>query len=655
MRHYVRAVHLDFHTMPRVHDVGADFDARRLARTLAEADIEFVTFFAKCNLGLAYYPTKIGLVHPSLQGDMLGPVVSECHKLGIGVVAYFSAGLDHESASRHRQWCILNKTGQVQTEDTLDHFFRRMCFNSPYGDYLTAMVQEVLDLYPVDGVFMDSIALHDACYGRECLDGMAAEGLDVLDDAQVVRFAELKAVRFMERMAKLVGPDRLLFFNGVPYRRQLPYCTHIEVESLPTGAWGYEHFPVMGRYGRTLGKPATFMTGRFHESWGDFGGLRTQASLDFDCYHALAVGLTVSIGDHLHPRGQLERAVYERIGTCYRRIKALAPWTEGAKGVAEMAVVTPAGFEAPYLSEAPAIAGAVRMLSELNYQFDVIDPDAPLDCYALLVLPDDVPVDRQLKAKLKKHLRRGGLIVSSAFAGLDPARTGFALPEWKLKYLGPSQFNVSYYKCQRLAAADLPDMPIRIYEPGIDMRALAGTRRLARVYRPYFNRHWDGFQGNVYVPPEGPTRLDTAVRADGVVHVSFPVFSSYHRHVAETDRTLVRNCIQCIYPQPLVRTENLPPFGRVLLTRKQRETMAHVLCYCPEHKAGRGIVETPVPVRDVTVKVRIGSVSKAYLAPSMSPLDVWREGEYACVRLGEVRGYQTIVFRQGSRRPSDPR
>ena len=655
MRHYVRAVHLDFHTMPRVHDVGADFDARRLARTLAEADIEFVTFFAKCNLGLAYYPTKVGLVHPSLQGDMLGPVVDECHKLGIGVVAYFNAGLDHENASRHRQWCVLNKAGQVHTEDTLDSFFRRMCFNSPYGDYLTVMVQEVLNLYPVDGVFMDCMDLGDACYGRECLDGMVAEGLDVLDHAQVARFSEQTIVRFMERMAKLVGPGRLLYFNGVPYRRQLPYCTHVEIESLPTGVWGYEHFPVMGRYVRTLGKPATFMTGRFHESWGDFGGLRPQASLDFDCYHALAVGLTVSVGDHLHPRGRLERAVYERVGTCYRRIKALAPWTEGAEGIAEMAVVTPAGFEESDLSGAPALAGAVRMLSELNYQFDVIDPDMPLDSYALLVLPDDVPIDRQLKSRLQKHLRRGGLIISSAFAGLDADRTGFALPEWKLKYLGPSQFNVSYYKPQRLAAADLPDMPLRIYEPGIDMRALAGARRLACVHRPYFNRHWDGFQGNVYVPPAGPTRLGAAVWTGRVVHVCFSVFSSYHLHGAETDRTLVRNCIQCLYPQPLVRTENLPPFGRVLLTRKRRETMAHVLCYCPEHKAGRGVVEMPTPVRDVTVKIRTGPVPKAYLAPSGRPLDVWREGKYACVRLDEVRGYQTIVLRHGSRRPGPPR
>jgi hypothetical protein len=33
----------------------------------------------------------------------------------------------------------------------------------------------------------------------------------------------------------------------------LRYNSHLELESLPTGGWGYDHFPVSARYAATTG------------------------------------------------------------------------------------------------------------------------------------------------------------------------------------------------------------------------------------------------------------------------------------------------------------------------------------------------------------------------------------------------------------------
>lgn len=98
MRTIKRAVHVDFHTMPDIPDFGADFDAKAFAKTLKDARVEYVNVFAKCNIGFAYYPTDIGVMHPHLKFDMFGQIVEECRKVGIGVTAYFNAGLDHEMA-----------------------------------------------------------------------------------------------------------------------------------------------------------------------------------------------------------------------------------------------------------------------------------------------------------------------------------------------------------------------------------------------------------------------------------------------------------------------------------------------------------------------------------------------------------------------------
>ena len=112
-----RAVHLDFHTMPAVPDVGAEFDAETFARTLEDARVDFITVVAKCNLGMAYYPTKVGVMHPSLKRDLLGEMVEACHGRGIAVAVYWNAGLDHEMALRHRDWTILGDDGRTYRED----------------------------------------------------------------------------------------------------------------------------------------------------------------------------------------------------------------------------------------------------------------------------------------------------------------------------------------------------------------------------------------------------------------------------------------------------------------------------------------------------------------------------------------------------------
>ena len=94
-----RAIHLDFHTMPGIYDVGRDFNADDFAQTLAKAEVDYITVFARCNLGFAYYPTKIGTIHPGLkQKDLLGPMVSACHKRGIRVAAFHEKACQEANA-----------------------------------------------------------------------------------------------------------------------------------------------------------------------------------------------------------------------------------------------------------------------------------------------------------------------------------------------------------------------------------------------------------------------------------------------------------------------------------------------------------------------------------------------------------------------------
>ncbi|BBH23531.1 hypothetical protein Back11_48760 [Paenibacillus baekrokdamisoli] len=315
--------------MPDIPDFGANFSAKAFAKTLKDANVEYVNVFAKCNIGFAYYPTEIGVVHPHLKFDMFGEIVKECRKVDIGVTAYFNAGLDHEMARKHRDWTVVNKEGQVIYGDRTANFFRNMCFCSGYRDHLLNMIREVAERYPVEGFFLDCMVVNP-CYGNECLEGVRERGMDPLNDEHVLAFAKETLLDFSREVKRIVGPDKFLYLNGLDHADTEGLRTHVELECLPSG-WSYDFFPAQVAYARNLGQQVFYMTGRFNVNWGDYGGLKSKASLLNDCWDALSNGVPTSIGDHMHPRDGLESAVYDVIGEIYEELERYEPWTDNAR------------------------------------------------------------------------------------------------------------------------------------------------------------------------------------------------------------------------------------------------------------------------------------------------------------------------------------
>ena len=330
----------DFHTMPANPDVGKAFDFEAITDRFQQAGVQYVVFPARCNLGVAYYDTKIGIRHPALTYNLLKKLADACHARGIKLTAYMNLGLSHEEGLRHRDWLVMDADGRTYQQNRLDSFFQQMCYNTGYGDHAVAMAREVLETTGVDGLFLDCMHTRP-CFGKECTDAMTAEGVDWNDPKQLNDFNHRKIVNMAKRVseaARAVKPDCLLYFNGVGYEAQQQLGSYLEFECLPTGGWGYEILPVGARYLRTLGKPVLNMTGRFHRSWGDFGGIRDEASLEYDCLYGIANCLNTTIGDHFHPRGDINRAVADLDTRIYKRLQKLEPWLDGAKPVVEIAM-----------------------------------------------------------------------------------------------------------------------------------------------------------------------------------------------------------------------------------------------------------------------------------------------------------------------------
>lgn len=647
-----RAIHLDFHTMPKVYDVGIEFDPEEFGETLKNAKVDYITCFAKCNLGFAYYPTKIGIVHPGLKRkDLLGEIIETCHRNGIKVSAYFNVGLDHENAIRHREWCKVNKEGQIAEIQYMGHFFRKMCLNTPFKDYIIRMIEEVLENYQVDGIFLDCFTL-SPCYGGECVREMKKYNIDPFDEFKARDFCWIVTEKFMEDVKKLLkkkNRDIFLYFNGLPFRKQ---PTHIELEVLPTGGWGYDFLPWIIRYARTLKKPYFTMTGRFHKGWGDFGGLRTFHSLMFDLYNSIANGGTCSIGDHMHPRGKLEKDVYDLISKCYSEIQKFEDFTYSASNITEMVIIEPNlsmfyGYHFDYSS----IAGATRMLMELKYQFDVSDGLNDISKYKIVILPDNVRVDEKLKKKLKEFIKKGGILISSGFSCIDKEKKIFIFDEYKINFEGEETNEPTYFVVEKEISNGIPSMPLTIYEKGISMTAKKGVKILAYIYKPYFNyKSWDWEHENLYTPPEKNTKRPAIAQFGNIFHFSFPIFKNYFNHAYPYYKKLLQNCIEKVYPEPLIKYKNLPSFAQITLTEQKNKKIIHIISYIPELRGkNMQVIEEPITLRNIEIGIKNlngKEIKSVYLVPSYKEINFEIKENYIWFKIEEMAGYQMIVIEE---------
>jgi hypothetical protein len=261
------ALFYDNHTMMACPDVGASFDVEAFTDRLKRCGVDYLTFHARCNQGLAYYDTKIGIKHPSLKYDLFGKLAEACQRKGIALGAYLNGGLSHAEGVQHPEWMAIAFDGRVYTEKRFNPYVRTMCYNTPYRDHLIAMVKEIAQKYPVSGFFIDGMSGFQ-CVCPTCVKEMKERGIDWNNEAEVIKFARFSAIRLARDIAgaaKAINPDFLLYFNGLGYEDQAEFNTYNDVECLPTEGFGYEFLPVMSHYVRTTGsKPVLNMTGRFY-------------------------------------------------------------------------------------------------------------------------------------------------------------------------------------------------------------------------------------------------------------------------------------------------------------------------------------------------------------------------------------------------------
>jgi hypothetical protein len=638
----------DNHTMPACPDVGANFDAEVFTDRLKKCGVDYLTFHARCNLGMAYYDTRIGIKHPSLKYDLFGKLADACQRKGIALTAYINGGISSAEGALHREWTTLYFDGREYREPRFTPYVRTMCYNTPYRDHLIAMIKEIASNYPVSGFFIDCLAGYP-CVCPTCVKEMKEKGIDWNNLEEVVKFSEFSVLRLagdISKTLKEINPDYLIYFNGPGYEEQSESGTYLDCECLPTGDWGYEYLPVMSHYMRTLGnKPILNMNGRFYD-WGDFGGLRPEAAIKSELLYGLANGMRPNIGGHFHPRGDLETAVLDRIEKIYKDLQTMEPWFDNAKNITEVAIVYPGTIE--NIRNDGQLKSAVRMLSELKQQFDVVTLFSDWSKYKVLVIPDNITFNDEVARRIKSHIAAGKAVITSGSSGLDKEKKHFVLgKEWGVNYIGENDFDPAYISVGKNFNQGLPDMPLSLYSSGIDIEPLPGTSVEANLIKPYYNRVWDGEYAFFYNPPDRVTDKPALTINGKVACFSHRIFSGYYDQAPVELRTVFSNVLNKFMPDPLIKYDNLPSFTRVFVTEQPGRTMVHLLSFVPEKRGSKTqMIEEPVELHNVKISLRNDgrTPKKVYLAPEKKSLSFKLKDGYINVAIPESKGYSLVVF-----------
>jgi len=655
-----RQVHLDFHTSEHIPGVGDDFDAEAFAATLAEARVNSINLFARCHHGWLYYRSRAfaHLQHPQLRRDLLREQIEACRCRGIRTPIYVTVQWDHQTATAHPEWLVHDEKGAPLWQGPHDAgFYRALCLNSPYVEYLKPLVREVLEDLSGDGLWLDIVSAED-CSCRYCLDGMRRQGLDPADPEARRQFGIQVLYRFQREMTQFVRSvklDGLIFYNsghiGPRHRPALDAFTHLELESLPSGGWGYLHFPTTMRYARTLGRPCLGMTGKFHTSWGDFHSFKNRAALEFECFTMLALGASCSVGDQLHPRGRLCPDTYRLIGDVYRQVEQKEPWCAGAVPVAEIGVLHPEAFARTFghgnLSR--TAQGVTALLEESRYQFNFVDHESDFSPYAVLILPDEIPVDEALAARLRTHLARGGGLLATARAGLTPEGAAFALPELGVRYEGEAPFSPDFVMPRGWVGEDLPATEHVMYARGVKVAAAGDAEVIADVIAPYFNRTPEHFCSHLHAPSRGEAVSSAVVQRGRCIYFAHPLFSLYRTHAPRWCKVMALNALARLIPDPLVRAE-APSTLRVTVLDQttSRRRIIHLLHYIPVRRGETfDVVEDVIPLHDVKVSVRMpGTVAQVTLAPEGATLPFRVRAGRAEFTVPRVAGHQIICVQE---------
>ena len=604
-----RCVHLDFHTSPDIMGIGKNFSKENFQQALKDGNVESITIFAKCHHGLCYYPTEVGTVHPGLDFDLLGAMLDAAHEIGVKAPIYITAGWSDLDAMEHPEWrakldgetANINYSFDATPEMPKPEVsWINMCLNDgDYCQHIYELTEEICKRYKdVDGLFYDIVFVKGRCTCEHCVEGMKALGMDPENESDQIRYFEDRHLDFMGKCSEILHsyhPNATLFFNSGgadsarPWRNK--YETHFELEDLPTAWGGYDKMPLRAKYFSKTGKPYLGMTGKFHLSWGEFGGYKSKEALKYEIASMALYGAGASVGDHMHPDGKMETATYKNIGYAYNYLEKISPYVYNGTSTARVGIYTSQNYDEN--------AGLSNILLENQIDYDIIF-DNKFEEFDTVIIPSGCVLDEDGEKKLLAYIENGGKLL---FMGNSLVKDNKFIVDCGAEYIGHNQYDRNYIE---LIGKDekIPEASVLCYFVSEDVKATDGEV-FAETLNPYFSRTYGHFCGHKNTPQDRDSvRCAGIVKKGNIVYIAHPLCSNYFSYGAVVYKYFTKYALDLLNPQCAFET-NVGAQGRATMIKQENRYCLNMTYASPVKRGCAEIIEDDMPIYNIPVKVNV--------------------------------------------------
>lgn len=455
-----RRIFLDMH-FPDWKDrqTATDFEPERIAQTFAEANVDSVILYAKCQYGNFYYDTQVGHKHSGLGSqDFFRETQEALRQKGIKVIAYYSVAWDERYARTHPHWRVRQEDGSVGTDE-----FRwsTLCINTAYREVVKDHLREIATQLQPDGYWIDmTIIGRGCCFCDACRQAFKEKYRHSLPEAlregdplhsQFIQFRYDYIEAFYREIYQLlreIQPDAQLSNNYWGY----PYSSHTMGSRACGALQGLDYITgeaytdwtgltAPGFFSRWLrcagqGRPFEALISRFVGTW-DYT-VKPYNQLAQEAYVVAANGGTVTVDDMPYANGELDWELYKDIGAVYGEVKRREHLLCGDPASVGAIFHSQASKDAYFHGGAPfisSITGALRLMRELHLEHDFIFDetlkDVALKKYRFLLLPRVAIISEEQQKQLLTYIKEGGLVIAAGELAWQPDAQGVHAPLWE--------------------------------------------------------------------------------------------------------------------------------------------------------------------------------------------------------------------------------
>jgi hypothetical protein len=394
---------------------------------------------------MAFYPTKLPFqyTNPYMKPNMLRDVITKCHKNRIKVIVRFDFSRVHESVFKaHPDWCYLSPSG----ERIINTNMYAVTINAPYvQQHSFDIIQEVLDLYPIDGIFLNMPGYQTAnayegkyygidhnAYDEEAFMTFSGERLPKNENKndpvyqQYVAFKKYSVEQWSKRLYELVHRKS----------NQIAICTYsdkyvdiirheAQTNSLPY--WPYTSSDnvnnAVNSYPDHIISNASIQQISFRSRYNAI----EPEEISIRLYENIANGSGLDLSLMGDMRGYEDERNFDAIKKIYDFHKRNEKWFGNYTSISKIAVIAPGSW--PSGDPMQEYRGIQLMLKEAHLQYDIIE-DAQVEhlgkkiaAYNVILVPDITYLGKAGTEVLKRACANGAAILATNKSFSDDTST----------------------------------------------------------------------------------------------------------------------------------------------------------------------------------------------------------------------------------------